>query len=121
MQNIHIVFGLSRCLYFTYDKDQNKLLCSAENINTNVNLAELSIATEPARSLLAKAFIKRSITSSFESKPTSADGIVDRYINRTLKTDGMLCIPLFFKDININNFFGVLVVGVSQEHYPAFS
>lgn len=122
MQNIHIVFGLSQCLYFSYENAQNKLFCSAENINSTMDLEELSIATEPPRSLLAKAFTKRSITSSFESKATSADGIVDRYITRILRTDGILCIPLFYKEvykgIDKEYFFGVLVVGVDHERYP---
>jgi signal transduction histidine kinase/HD-like signal output (HDOD) protein len=120
MQNIHIIFGLSRCLYFSYEKEQQKLFCSFENINSSVDLAELNIQVDPPRSLLAKAFNKRSITSSFESKTKTAAGIVDRHITRLLKTDGILCIPLFNRDkFNTDNFFGVLVVGVSHERYPA--
>jgi signal transduction histidine kinase/HD-like signal output (HDOD) protein len=131
MQNIHIVFGLSQCLYFTYNKEQKKLICTAANINTSINLEELSIAVDPPRSLLAKAFNKRSITSSFENKTTLADGIVDRHITRIVKTDGILCIPLFYKafykafskkfykQVNKEDFFGVLVVGVSNERYPS--
>jgi len=123
MQNIHIVFGLSQCLYFTYNKKSKKLICSAANINTTVNLEELSIAIDPPRSLLARAFNKKSITSSFENKASLADGIVDRHITRVVKTDGILCIPLFSKEFNKElereDFFGVLVVGVSNERYPS--
>ncbi|MFK5893025.1 MAG: ATP-binding protein, partial [Pseudomonadota bacterium] len=114
MQNIHIIFGLSQCLYFSYEKQQQKLFCSAENINSTVDLEELNIQVDPPRSLLAKAFNKKTITSSFENKTITAAGIVDRYITRLLKTDGILCIPL----LNSDNFFGVLVVGVSHERYP---
>ncbi len=114
MQNIHIIFGLSRCLYFSYEKKQQKLICSAENISTTVDLKELNIQTDPPRSILAKAFNKKSITSSFENKSITAAGIVDRYIIRLLKTDGMICLPLFNKD----SFFGVLTIGVNDDRYP---
>jgi len=115
MQNLHIIFGLSRGMYFSYQAEQNKLFCSAENINSALDLDGFNIQTEPARSLLAKAFTKKAITSSFETTESEPHGIVDQQIIRMLKTDGMLCIPLF----NSEHFFGVLAAGVSQMQYPS--
>jgi len=114
MQNFHVMFGLSRCLYFSLDNEQTKLICTAENINSPLDLAGFNIQVEPPRSILAKSYANRSITSSFEANKDTPPGVVDRQIIRLLKTDGILCIPLF----NQSDFFGILVTGVGDKQYP---
>lgn len=114
MQNFHILFGLSRCLYFTYDSEQSLLVCQAENIQSPIDLNGFNIGVEPARSLLARTFSKRAIHSSLENQQEIPNSIVDQQLIRLLKTDGILCIPLF----ESAHFYGVLVAGFNQQQYP---
>ncbi|MFK5986376.1 MAG: HDOD domain-containing protein [Pseudomonadota bacterium] len=114
MQNIHIVFGLADSLFFSYNSDKNELYCSAQNINYKQDLDQFKINIEPVRSLIARAYTKKIICSSFENKDSTTISIVDKQLIKVLKGDGILCIPLFNKD----DFYGELVIGISLKQYP---
>jgi HD-like signal output (HDOD) protein len=113
-QDLGILFGLSRSLFFVYIPEQDRL--QGVHAGGASLVDELSIPLTEGRSLVAMALRQRRPVHSFEAGLTERLTVVDRQVARMLEHDGILCLPLLADGLTV----GTLVAGIDRarlEHH----
>lgn len=110
LQDLKILFGLSRGICFLADPAAAMLQPAANNCSRPDQVVEFQLKLKPGRSLVADTSIGRSLKSSFDQDSANRLTVVDRQLIKLLDADGMLCIPLNAGAEDV----GVLIAGLSS-------
>ncbi len=112
-KSLMILFGIQTSLFFTYDKNSDQLFTNSskpEEDNTLVNDLRINLQS---KSILSKALVERNITDSFSIAEEESLAIVDQQLIRSLKMEGIVCIPVG----NANSHMAVIVIGLEKNKY----
>ncbi|MCW8932321.1 MAG: HDOD domain-containing protein [Gammaproteobacteria bacterium] len=116
MQNLKILFDLSNCLFLAYDEETRQLQGRYGNNRQAQLLAQFKISVDANITLPVQALLKNKPISSNDSSQEYLDksekSVLDRQLLRLMKTEEMLCLPLF--DKKNNKKYGVLIAGISS-------
>ncbi|MCB1831081.1 MAG: HDOD domain-containing protein [Gammaproteobacteria bacterium] len=95
LQDLRILFGLSRGVCFLTDPAMGLLQPQANNCARPDQVVEFQLQLKPGRSLVADAYLSRKLKSSLDPYTAEHLAVVDRQLIKLLDAEGMLCIPLF--------------------------
>lgn len=110
-QDLKILFGLSRCMCFLCEDsegEEQRLAAEAANAAGSDRIGEFQIRLAPGISLVSEALLQREPLSSFDQYQVELSSVVDGQLSKLLNAPGLVCIPLYRRELNI----GVLVAGV---------
>jgi len=111
IQDIKILFGLSKGVCFLKDPESKKLQAASGNCAPINRIREFSISLGPGRSLVAEALSRRELLFSLDQVPLARPSVVDGQLTNLLGCEGILCLPLHTDIHDI----GVLVAGVNGQ------
>ena len=135
MQNLNILFGLSKCIFLAYNEQSRSLdaLYSTHNstlIDADL-LSQFKIPLEAENTLAVTALQKKipvlSGNNPSSEQPAQTSSVVDKQLTRLLSSDDILCIPLLdscsgsdsaegSEDKGECNKYGILVAGINAAH-----
>ncbi|MCP3868045.1 MAG: HDOD domain-containing protein [Gammaproteobacteria bacterium] len=111
LQDLRILFGLSRSLVFLVEADGVHLQAVAGNVASLEQIREFQIPFKQGRSLVTEALLGRSVLSTFDEKTSKVVSVVDGQLAELMDAGGILCIPLHRPEQDV----GVLVAGIDPE------
>lgn len=114
LQDINLLFGLSRGICFLLDSGRMTLQASAGNCLPKQQLRELQIVLKRGRSLVAESLIDERVRSTFDVESDTPRAVVDGQLSKLLDSEGILCIPLATAAERV----GVLVAGLGGGAWP---
>jgi signal transduction histidine kinase/HD-like signal output (HDOD) protein len=114
LQDINLLFGLSRGICFLLDSGRMTLQASAGNCLPKQQLRELQIVLKRGRSLVAESLIDERVRSTFDVESDTPRAVVDGQLSKLLDSEGILCIPLATAAERV----GVLVAGLDGGAWP---
>lgn len=114
LQDLGILFGLSRSLCFLCDEAGERLSPAGGEFQADKLHQEFNISLESGRSLVAQSLLQRTLLSSYTPEISISSSVVDHQLAKLLGEEGLLCIPLFTSERNI----GVLVAGIAEANFP---
>jgi HD-like signal output (HDOD) protein/signal transduction histidine kinase len=114
LQDLKILFGLSRGICFIHDPAEGVLQPQANSCSLPEQVDEFRLKLKPGRSLVADTSISRNLTSSFDGDAADRLSVVDRQLIKLLDAEGMLCIPLCAGPEDV----GVLAAGLDSVDLP---
>lgn len=114
LQDINLLFGLSRGICFLLDSGRMTLQASAGNCLPKQQLRELQIVLKSGRSLVAESLIDERVRSTFDVESDTPRAVVDGQLSKLLDSEGILCIPLATAAERV----GVLVAGLGGGAWP---
>ena len=109
LQDLKILFGLSRGICFLSDPAVEVLQPKANSCSRPAQVLEFQLQLKPGRSLVADASISRKLRSSFDPNTADRLSVVDKQLIKLLDSEGMLCIPLCAGPEDV----GVLIAGLA--------
>ena len=112
-KSLMILFGIQTSLFFSYDKTTDQLSTGNSEIDKNNSLADDLIINLQSKSILSKALLEKNITDSFSIKETENLAVVDQQLIRSLKTEGIVCVPIG----NPETCMVVIVIGLDNRKY----
>jgi len=112
-KSLMILFGIQTSLFFTYDKSSDQLTTSNSNLEESNSLADDLKINLQSKSILSKALVEKTITDSFSIKDKENLTVVDQQLIRSLKTEGIVCIPIG----NAKSNMAVIVIGLEKNKY----
>ena len=113
-QDLNILFGLSHCLCFLYNPEENQLTVAGGHFDTHDRQSEFLIPVEQGRSLLAETLLQKQPCFSLIPSTQESLAVVDQQLIRLLEGEGILCLPLITEQQTI----GVLVTGITKQRLP---
>ncbi len=120
MQNLNVLFGLSKCIYLEYDEQKACLNgkyashIDASTIDNSV-LAQFSIPLTAELTLPVQALLGNVPLFSHNSDESRQKSVLDRQLQRLLQAQALLCIPLQDRSSEKKEKYGVLVAGVASD------
>jgi putative nucleotidyltransferase with HDIG domain len=112
-KSLMILFGIQTSLFFTYDKNSKQLFTNNSIPEESSSLANDLKIDLKSKSILSKALLEKTITNSFSISDSETLTVVDQQLIRSLKTDGIVCIPIG----NTNSYMAVIVIGLENKKY----
>ncbi len=117
-QHIGILFGVSQCILFLYDGENDRVNAICAD-NQPPQLADISIPLTAGRSLVTDALVNKQaqhsfLTDSFEHNLNKLS-IIDRQLIGITQQDGIICLPMMMNNIAI----GTLLLGVDKTQYES--
>jgi len=112
-KSLMILFGIQTSMVFIYDKKNEKLSTGdvkTEKDNTLSDNLEISLKS---KSIISKSLLEKRITDSFSIKEPESIAVIDQQLIRSLKTEGIACIPV--GSPNTCNI--VIVIGLDDNKY----
>jgi putative nucleotidyltransferase with HDIG domain len=112
-KSLMILFGIQTSLFFAYDKSKEKLTTDRSKTDKQSTLADDLEIDLKSKSIVSKALLEKTITDSFSLNETQSLAVVDQQLVRSLKTEGIVCIPVGKPDTCM----AVIVIGLDNHKY----
>jgi putative nucleotidyltransferase with HDIG domain len=112
-KSLMILFGIQTSLFFNYDKNSNQLSTHTSATKESYSLADDLKIDLQSKSILSKALLGKTITDSFSIEEPESLSVVDQQLIRSLKTEGIVCIPVG----NSNTCMSVIALGLEKSKY----
>jgi HD-like signal output (HDOD) protein/signal transduction histidine kinase len=115
LQDLKILFGLSRTLVFLAEPDGMHLQAVTGSSAHFGQIEEFRIPIKPGRSLVTESLISRSSLSTFDAPRAPMASVLDSQLSMYLETEGIFCLPLCHPEQD----GGVIVAGLDPVGYQA--
>jgi HD-like signal output (HDOD) protein/nitrogen-specific signal transduction histidine kinase len=115
LQDLKILFGLSRTLVFLSEPDGKHLQAVTGSSTHFGQIEEFRIPIKPGRSLVTESLISRSSLSTFDATRAPMASVLDSQLSMHLETEGIFCLPLCHPEQD----GGVIVAGLDAVGYQA--